>query len=189
MNGRALAEQVQVVLVRYLDQNHLAPLPSDRAAGLAARLVDSVLACGLPSSLPLGPDGPPPEIPASAVDTLAAAVLAGHERTVELSQPVRQMLKACLQPEFRQCRRSYRAVGNDGVCRRQHLVRARERVSGTHCVDCPYWTVLGAAEHERFLSSQWLGDRAEFAANRAVFLPEDFRALRVAVCRAPSPQA
>jgi hypothetical protein len=184
VNTDDLSALVQAVLVRYLEQNRLDPLAPHDAAALSSRLVSSALERGLPPPLPPGAAGTPGELPSAEVDPLVQRVLAGHLRAAELGTPVRQLLKACLQPEFRQCRRSYRAVTADGVCRRQQLERARQRVSGTHCVDCPYWTLLGAADHERFLATQWLGEVAEFTAHRTVFLPEDFRTLRVALCRA-----
>jgi hypothetical protein len=184
MSAGDLSAHVQAVLLRYFEQNGLPPLRPEETATLVSRVVEGVLERGLPPPLAAGFAGAPREMPAGEIDPLAGAVLAGHPRAADLATPVRQLLKACLQPEFRQCRRSYRAVTGDGVCRRQQLDRARQRISGTHCVDCPYWTVLGAPEHERFLSAQWLGDRLEFTAHRAVFLPEDFRALRTAVCHA-----
>jgi hypothetical protein len=184
MSADDLSAHVRVVLDRYLEQNQLAPLAAEAASALCFRLVTVVLERGLPPPLPAGIAGVPQELPAAEIDPLIQRVLAGQPRAAELATPLRQLVKACLQPEFRQCRRSYRAVGEDGVCRRQQLGRARQRISGTHCVDCPYWTLLGAADHERFLAAQWLGEVAEFSAHRGVFLPEDFRALRVGMCRA-----
>ncbi len=97
--------------------------------------------------------------------------------------PARQLLKACLNPEFRQCRDSYREVV-DGVCRRQELARTRGRLSGAHCVDCPYWVALRPEQHAALLAREWLaGDLEEFAAHHEIFLPEDFRALRVFLWR------
>ena len=61
----------------------------------------------------------------------------------------------------------------------QELARARGRVSGAHCVDCPHWVALTPEQHGRFLARAWQpAGAAEFAAHREVFLPEDFRALR-----------
>jgi hypothetical protein len=99
-----------------------------------------------------------------------------HAQT--LAVPVRQLVKACFQPEFRRCRESYREVGADGTCRRQQLGKALGRVSGAHCVDCPYWLDLEPEPHAKFLAKQWRAGAEEFAAHREVFLPEDFRALR-----------
>jgi hypothetical protein len=88
------------------------------------------------------------------------------------------MVKACFYPEFKVCRDSFREVGRDGACRRQELARARTRVSGTHCVDCPHWVALDPLEHAEFLAREWHRDAHVLAANRGVFLPEDFRELR-----------
>ena len=96
-----------------------------------------------------------------------------------MAGPARQLVKACFYPEFKTCRDSFREVSPDGTCRRQELARARVRVSGSHCVDCPHWVALTPDQHVRFLTRAWQpGRAAEFTAHRDVFLPEDFRALR-----------
>jgi hypothetical protein len=95
-----------------------------------------------------------------------------------LAEALRQVVKACFHPEFTICRESYRECSADGTCRRQELARARRRVSGAHCVDCPHWIALAAPAHAALLREAWRGDPREFLAAREVFLPEDFRALR-----------
>ena len=97
----------------------------------------------------------------------------------KLAVPVRQLVKACFHPEFRVCRDSFREESPDGSCRRQQLARVRARVSGAHCVDCPYWVALTPEAHGKFLTREWqLPGRGELAANLDIFLPEDFRDLR-----------
>jgi len=93
----------------------------------------------------------------------------------------RQLVKACLQPGPRTCRNSYRECTADGHCRRQDLARCRARLSGSHCVDCPYWLQLSPSAHAKLLTRHWhTPDAGEPAAHRAIFLPEDFRRLRQA---------
>jgi hypothetical protein len=171
---------------RFLQQNGQAPLPEAFLAGYAAWLWRVVRDAGLPR--PLGPDesGEPGEMPPERATELAARVFAGMawpERHPELDVPTRQLLKACLQPEFRQCRESYHEVV-DGACRRQQLKRVRGRISGAHCVDCPYWVSLRAEQHRALLARSWVsGDAGELDRHEAIYLPEDFRALRIFMWR------
>ena len=67
----------------------------------------------------------------------------------------------------------------DCTCRRQEFARVRLRISGAHCVDCPHWVALAPAQHEKYLAREWHGVVLDFTAHRGVFLPEDFRALRL----------
>ncbi|HWA85155.1 MAG TPA: hypothetical protein VG710_02940 [Opitutus sp.] len=150
----------------------------DDVEALAARLRKEIDERGLPAPLAAADMGRPGEMSAEEVAPIAARVLAGAAHAAALATPVRQLVKACFQPEFRKCRESYREVNADGNCRRQQLGVARGRVSGTHCVDCPYWLELEPAPHGKFLANAWVAGAAELAANRDVFLPEDFRALR-----------
>lgn len=171
-------------LQRFLVQNGRLPLPERLLADYTARLWTVVNGAGWPRPLPPAEAGAPGEMPAERVAGLMAKIFAGSElsgRRAELDTPTRQLLKACLQPEFRQCRDSYREVVA-GTCRRQELGRVRERVSGSHCVDCPYWISLSPERHARFLARAWVsGGPDEFAGHQGVFLPEDFRALRLFV--------
>ena len=170
-----------LTLDRYLLHNDRPPLAAADRVPLLDRLWALIESRGLPPPLARGDRGTPREMAAAEADAAVQALLAGCPRATELAAPVRQLVKACFQPEFRACRGSYRAMASDGSCRRQQLAHARQRLSGTHCVDCPYWTALGPAAHERLLAGQWLAAREEFVAHRDVFLPEDFRALRTAV--------
>lgn len=121
--------------------------------------------------------GAPGEMSESERTPLVARAMAGVNDPV-LAKAAEQLVKACFYPEMPVCRDSYREVGRDGACRRQELERARGRISGAHCVDCPHWLALGPAEHGELLAREWRGDPAVFAAHRETFLPEDFRALR-----------
>jgi hypothetical protein len=93
------------------------------------------------------------------------------------------LVKACLQPEFRRCRDSYREREPDGTCRRQDRDKARARLSGSHCVDCPYWLELTPEQHRRVLRDNWSGDPSALAENEDTYLPADFRELRRCVRR------
>jgi hypothetical protein len=169
---------------RFFAQNDRPPLPEKLLLEYTARLWVVVNEEGWPRPLASAESGEPGEMQADRVARLSAKIFQGLElfgRQAELDTPTRQLLKACLQPEFRQCRDSYREVVA-GVCRRQELARARERISGSHCVDCPYWVALRPDQHARLLAQAWVTGGAEaFAGNRGVFLPEDFRALRLFV--------
>jgi hypothetical protein len=112
------------------------------------------------------------------VAPLVANVLEGSSRALELSTVARQLIKACFSAEFKKCRDSYRDLEPDGSCRRQQLKRVRTRLSGSHCIDCPYWTSLTAEQNVALLAEAWVGDETELTAHRDIFLPEDFRAFR-----------
>lgn len=181
---------VGAVLRRFSEQNGraFAPADVDALAGGLRRLVETR---GLPPRLAASEPGAPREWPKEEVAPLVAqAIEAVPEPDPLLATAARQLVKACFQPEFKACRDSYRECEDDGSCRRQQLDRVRERVSGSHCVDCPYWTALAPEQHERLLRRAWTGDPAEFESHRDIFLPEDFRALRVFLRElAPPPQA
>jgi hypothetical protein len=186
MSERAatFSQRVQAVLSRYFGQTGR-PVPAAGVlAEFAARLWTLVQERGVPPALPAGVRGEPAEMPAEVVAPLVERLLAGLDdaERAGLATPARQLVKTCFQGDFTSCRDSFREIAPDGTCRRQDLARVRERVSGAHCVDCPYWLLLTPEQHARFLARQW---RAEadggFAAHRGVFLPEDYRALRRSV--------
>jgi len=171
------SELVSAVLRRFVLQNggrepHPAVLVS-----LSARLWALVLERGLPPPLLAGELGTPGGMSEEACALLAARVLA-ESADKELALGVTQLIKACFYPEFMVCRDSFRALAVAGGCRRQELTRVRARVSGSHCVDCPYWVALSPERHEEFLQESWLADRGELRDHGTIFLPEDFRALR-----------
>lgn len=171
-------EMVRAVIERYFRQNGLPARGEADVAGVGARLWELIEERGLPPPLARGEQGVAHEMQTEEAGSLVARVL-GELKNDELwAVPARQLVKACFQPEFRKCRDSYREVEADGTCRRQQLGKARGRVSGSHCVDCPYWLALSPEQHGKLLAKAWAGDAAELAAHREVFLPEDFRALR-----------
>jgi hypothetical protein len=167
------------ILRRYCRQNSVAEPTNGETDQISARLWTILCSRGLPPPLRSGELGSPGEMTAAEVTPLVENVLGGGERRAALVDPVRQLIKACFHREFTVCRDSYREVSAEGVCRRQQFKKAVVRVSGSHCVDCPYWTSLGPQEHLQRLQAAWVDDVGDFTANCGVYLPEDFRALRV----------
>jgi hypothetical protein len=187
MADEVFAERIAAILTRYFRQNgHSAP-DAATCRGVAERLGAIIQHRGLPRPLRVEELGEPGQMSEAECAPLVEQVLGGESDPL-LADAVRQLVKACFYPEFKTCRDSFREVGADGACRRQELNRARRRVSGSHCVDCPYWVALIPTQHEQFLLKHWRTTPAEFDAHRNVFLPEDFRALRqwlYAAARAP----
>ena len=169
--------RVAAVLRRYCAQQGGVAPTDEVLRGIGARLAEAVRSHGLPRPLAAGECGAPGGMSDAECAPIVATV-AGGVADLRLAEAARQLVKACLYPEFTVCRESYRETARDGSCRRQELARARGRTSGTHCVDCPYWVQLGRPEHVRLLADNWRSDPEDFARHEAVFLPEDFRALR-----------
>lgn len=163
------------VLERVARQQAEAPLAAGGAAVLAAGLWTALAAEGW---LPRGGA----VVAGSRIDGVVTAALAGVSGVAVDSiwgNAARQLVKALTYPELTECRLSYAEVDAKGVCRRQALAVARARVSGSHCVDCPYWTALRADHHRELLAARWRGaSGAALAEASDVFLPEDFRQLR-----------
>ena len=178
MNATAEFEEITAEIVRrFFRQNAEAP-PADAEIGrVAARLSAVVAERGWPRPLAAGETGSPGGLPEAEVAALAARV-AGEGAGARLAEAAKQLVKACFYPEFTVCRDSYRETAKDGTCKRQEWARVRGRVSGSHCVDCPYWTALEPAAHAALLRTAWCGAAEEFERERGGFLPEDFRALR-----------
>lgn len=169
---------VSRIVKRFFAQN-TAPAPALEAlAALAGRLADVVRDYGLPPPLPPGVRGEPGGLDDGILGIMMERVLDGARNPL-LAEVTKQLIKACFCPEFKTCRDSYRETKGDGSCKRQDLDRVRRRASGSHCVDCPYWVSLTTVQHEKLLTRAWCGNPEEFAAHRDIFLPEDFRALRL----------
>ena len=160
---------VAAVVKRFLAQNGLAPLGEDALCALA----DALMAAGEDVSC----EG---ELPDEIVKAGVARLLAGFSPPrPELANLAKQLIKGCYQSDHPQCRESYHETAATGRCRRQQLVNVLARASGAHCVDCPYWREWSPEEHAARLASAWKDGEVAFAANRGVFLPEDFRVLRL----------
>jgi hypothetical protein len=176
--GEALKPQICALIGRYSRQNGVTEIPSDQTATFAQRLVDLIAIRGLPRPLAPGEMGQPGEISGDVIRTMLVGLLEGLLRADDLEPIAKQIVKTCFYPPFTDCRESYRELDRSGACRRQLLDRARSRVSGSHCVDCPYWTSLSAAEHEDCLREAWVGDSESLTRHRDIFLPQDFREFR-----------
>ena len=176
--GEEFLRLVGTLLGRFFAQNGL-PTPSEeKIAALSGRLWFLLLERGFPRPLAKGEQGVPGEISEDEIAPLVSRVI-GEVTDPWLTLAAKQIVKACVYPEFRACRESWSEVDGAGVCRRQELGRARQRVSGTHCVDCPHWVALPATRHAAYLARQWRDGSELFERNRGVFLPEDFRNLRL----------
>ena len=167
---------VTEILRRFFAQNERSA-PESECLGVAARLAALMAERGLPPPLTAGDRGRPGSMSEPECAPLVARVLNGAADPL-LADAVRQLVKACFYPEFTECRESFREVGKDGACRRQELARVRGRISGTHCVDCPYWVALSSDQHAAFVASEWKQGAECFAAHQAIYLPEDFRRFR-----------
>ena len=168
--------RVQAVAERFLAQNGR-PAAPDEVAQLGRQLAALVAERGLPRPLAPGETGAPGGMTEAECAPLVGRVTAGTTEPL-LAELARQLVKACFYPEFTVCRDSYRERARDGSCRRQELARARGRVSGTHCVDCPHWVRFEPAAHAAWLGAQWVDGPEALAGGREIYLPEDFRALR-----------
>lgn len=181
--GEAFALAVQKILRRHFAQGDVAIPPDATLLAFARGLWELARRRGLPPALKGTEQGAAYDMPDSEVaqlsDPLVSAfpIPSARER---LTPAARDLVRALFQPEFKKCRLSYKEPATDGsACERQDLVVARDRASGAHCADCPYWTQLSPEKNEKLLLKEWDAARAaELAANLPVFLPEDFRALR-----------
>lgn len=181
--ARELERRVGASVTRWFLGNGDAAPSTAELAGVAARLREVIVERGLPRVPPGGRPEEAAELPAAECGPLERRVLGELAADPRWATPVRQLVKACLQPEFRRCRDSYRERSPEGSCRRQDLDKARARLSGSHCVDCPYWLELTPEQHRRVLRENWVGDPAVLVAREDVFLPADFRELRRCVRR------
>jgi hypothetical protein len=175
--GGEFERLVEVVVTRFLTQKSQIPAAAADIARFTAQLRQLVDERGLPSPLSADQCGAPGGMAEEVCAQLVARVVAGTREPL-LAEAARQLIKACFHPEFKVCRDSFREVTPGGVCRRQELGRARGRISGSHCVDCPHWVALAAEQHADYLRREWRDNPAIFETNREVFLPEDFRVLR-----------
>jgi hypothetical protein len=178
-NAYEFERLVSAVVGRFFTQNGRTAPAEIPLARFAGQLCTLVAERGLPQPLAPNEDGAPGGMPEEECAALVSRVMAGMGNDPLFADAARQLVKACFYPEFKVCRDSFREVARDGACRRQQLERVRGRISGSHCVDCPHWVAREPDEHAAFLECAWCGDAAELATHREIFLPEDFRALRL----------
>jgi len=170
------------VVARMLQQDGGAAVSPDVIRSGVRGLWEAAEAIGWPPPLPAGSTRRAGETPGAALEprvlTVAAGVVNEAERA-RLLPVIRQLLKACVYPEFTECRDSYRATGSEGRCSRQQPAVAAARISGSPCIDCPYFVTRTEPEHEALLREGWIGGPGEgFDRSPSVFLPKDFRPLR-----------
>ncbi len=163
------------VVARFLAQNQFAPVDEMTLGALADALVSMGEEIRRVVGAPMAG-----ELPDDIVKEGVASVLAVFSPPrSELAGLVKQLIKGCYQPDHPQCRESYHETDAHGRCRRQELAYDLTRVSGAHCVDCPHWRGWTPDDHAARLAAEWKAGSAVFLAQREVFLPEDFRALRL----------
>lgn len=170
------------VTVRVLAQDGGPALPSSSWEPCVRVLWDAAEAIGWPTPLPTGTECPAGETPGAVLEPHVLALAArvpDESQRARVLPVVRQLLKACVYPEFTTCRDSYRATTAEGRCARQQRGVAAARISGSPCVDCPYFVARTEDEHRALLLASWRGGTEEsFHRDPSVFLPNDFRALR-----------
>ncbi len=172
----AFEQLVSKVLHRGAAQRSVA-VPPAQLRRFLAQVGQLVAERGLPTPLVPGEVSGTGGMAEQEFATLAARTLHGLDDPVLLDL-AKQVLKACFYPELSTCRDSFREVAKDGSCRRQEVARARSRISGAHCVDCPHWVEREPAAHAALLAQEWRNEPGLLSAHQGVFLPEDFRALR-----------
>lgn len=168
---------------RFFTQQEVLP-PSDAyITSLWGSVWATVLAEGLPEPLAANAIGEPRTLEDSYLFTLATETLGRlpRHRTEDTMRTLCiQVLVALLSPEFKSCRQSYAEADPAGQCARQSADHCRDRVSGSHCEDCPFFVALSKDQHRKLLGRAFAPDhQAAWAAQTDLFLPEDFRALRV----------
>jgi len=173
---------VAVCLRRFLLQEGGEIPAPETVADFGRRLWVAASAVGWPSPLVAGSTCGPEERSWDGLEAHVSAIAAsGNDETerARLLPVARQLLKTCIYGEFTDCRNSFRQIAADNRCRRQDPAIARARISGTPCVDCPYYVTLAQEEHARLLEASWAtGNPVPYAREPALFLPEDFRELR-----------
>lgn len=168
---------------RFFDQQSILP-PSDAYLKSFWESIWSLVhAEGLPRPLPANETGEAITLEDSYLFALVEKTLQGlpHHRTDDLLRTLCfQVLIALLSPEFKACRRSYESRDAVGTCVRQSLSQCQDRISGSHCEDCPFFIGLTKDQHRKLLGRAFAPETQDsFLKNTGVFLPEDFRALRI----------
>lgn len=169
--------------LRYFRQIAVAAPGPAYLASLWARIWTISHREGLPAPLAPNEIGVPGGLDADFLELLtedALSELPVHRAADHLRVLCMQVFTALLSPEFRACRQSYQEADSPGICARQDPDHCRDRVSGSHCEDCPFFVALSVEQHRKLLERAFTAERrATWESFRDVFLPEDFRALRV----------
>lgn len=168
---------------RHFTQLKTIPPSDSYVSSLWDNLWITALAEGLPRPLANHEVGEPRTLDDSYLFGLAEKTLAylpRHRTHDLLSTLCVQVYTALLSPEFKACRQSYQARDSEGVCVRQTVDHCKDRISGSHCEDCPFFIALSQDQHRKLLARSFApADQALWSSNIGLFLPEDFRALRI----------
>ncbi len=174
--------QVKKCINRFFNQQDRTPPPDAALTHFGQMLWRMIDRHGLPEALKPSDQGQEQALSEDELSARLEELWASYRFTdyrKDLEIPARHFIKGIWQPEFKKCRLSYKETNPDGQCSRQKLSHALQRISGTHCVDCPYWVSVSAEKNERLLTKEWRAEAvAELTSNIGVFLPEDYRNLR-----------
>ncbi|GAB5561965.1 MAG: hypothetical protein SynsKO_36120 [Synoicihabitans sp.] len=174
--------QIKKICQRYFRQTNNESPPDAALVHFATILWRLIEKNGLPPALEPSDQGQDAALSeadlSSKLDELWSAFRFVDHRAA-LEAPARHLIKGIWQPEFKKCRLSYKEESSAGKCDRQNLTKSLGRISGAHCVDCPYWVSISAEKNEKLLKKEWdQNSVVELSANMDVFLPEDYRSLR-----------
>lgn len=180
---RVLSEIGLEITKRFFAQQKIIP-PSD---AYVTSLWEGIWATGTQEGLPLplanNEAGEPRTLDDSYLFGLAEKTLARlprHRAEDTLRTLCVQIFTALLSPEFKACRQSYQSQDASGSCTRQAADECRDRVSGSHCEDCPFFVALSQDQHRKLLGRAFgPAGQSTWSGNMSLFLPEDFRALRI----------
>jgi hypothetical protein len=183
--ARVFSGLILELIKRYYAQLSTPPPGEAYLQSLGESLWETVIGEGLPVPLGAAEVGEPRTLEDSYLLALVEKTLARlprHRTEDQLRAFCIQILIALLSPEFKACRQSFQridAAGGD-TCARHSLDHCRDRISGSHCEDCPFFVALSQDQHRKLLGRSFSPSlQAVWSANTGLFLPEDFRALRI----------
>lgn len=169
------------VAQRYLRQTRIFPQYTDQLQKLIGTIWDIVHLNPLPQPLNNREVGEAKDADEGLIQGLMGKI--ENQNGGPLPEPLQifsfQILVTLTQPEFKTCRMSFTEKDAEGCISRQDRSYCADRISGSHCEDCPYFTALSQEKHEKFLSKLWAGDTSRLQEQLALFLPADFRFLRI----------
>jgi len=179
---RVFQELGQEITKRFFAQQDTLPPSPAYVSGLWEALWLVALAEGVPAPLESNQVGEPKTLDDNYLFNLANTALGKlprHRADDLLRTLCVRILIALLSPEFKACRQSYQQASAAGQCSRQDAAECRDRVSGSHCEDCPFFVALSREQHRRLLARAFGASAQTFHDHVDLFLPEDFRALRI----------
>lgn len=180
---RVLAEIGLEITKRFFSQQKTIP-PSDAyITSLWEGIWTTTTDEGIPQPLAANEVGEPRTLDDSYLFGLAEKTLARlpRHRTEDMLRTLCvQVFTALLSPEFKACRQSYQSKDSTDTCTRQNVEQCQDRVSGSHCEDCPFFVALSQDQHRKLLGRAFGPvNQTTWTSHLSLFLPEDFRALRI----------